>query len=82
MAGVFLHDKLGFAPRQNKNYLSQGDFRQVELDNIIQVACGDQHTICLNQDGKVYTWGGHLKRQRGDDPSQRPEREKGSKIWY
>jgi alpha-tubulin suppressor-like RCC1 family protein len=27
-----------------------------------QVACGDYHTLCLLQDGTVYSWGGTLHK--------------------
>ena len=30
------------------------------------VACGDYHTLCLSEDGKVYAWGGTLHKKTGD----------------
>ena len=31
-----------------------------------EVACGDYHTMCLTEDGKVYSWGGTLHKKTGD----------------
>lgn len=30
------------------------------------VACGDYHTLCLLDDGKVFAWGGTLYKKVGE----------------
>nr|XP_029502142.1 probable E3 ubiquitin-protein ligase HERC3 isoform X2 [Oncorhynchus nerka] len=35
------------------------------LNQVIQVACGDHHSIALTQDGKVFTWGQNSRGQLG-----------------
>ena len=38
-------------------------FKPVELMSdfkVIQVACGDYHTLCLTDNGKIFVWGGSL----------------------
>uniref|UniRef100_A0A673YYK1 Probable E3 ubiquitin-protein ligase HERC3 n=1 Tax=Salmo trutta TaxID=8032 RepID=A0A673YYK1_SALTR len=35
------------------------------LNQVIQVACGDQHSIALTQDGNVFTWGQNSSGQLG-----------------
>lgn len=51
---------------------------------IVQVACGDHHTICLNKLGEVFVWGGNFKGKRGDNPESRPVKEtlKNGKKMY
>ena len=37
---------------------------------IIQVACGWQHTLCLSQEGRVYSWGYGEEGQLGHDDTE------------
>ncbi len=30
----------------------------IENEKIVQVACAEFHTICLNDKGEVFSWGG------------------------
>lgn len=60
MSGSNLHDKLGL---EGVSTGSKKSFKPVELLNhekVIQVACGDYHTMCLTDQGQVYVWGGSL----------------------
>lgn len=60
MCGSNLHDKLGL---EGITTGSKKSFKPVELlsmHKVIQVACGDYHTMCLTELGKVYAWGGSL----------------------
>jgi alpha-tubulin suppressor-like RCC1 family protein len=46
-------------------------FTQVSLPiRAKSVACGDYHTLCLAEDGKVYAWGGTLYKKTGDGGAQ------------
>jgi len=69
VSGSSLHGKLGISELRVTN-LS----RFTRIPNlkpfIIQVACGDYHTLALAKDGVVYSWGGslHKKAQGGSDP--------------
>ena len=73
-----MHGKLGYAQPQNKYYLNQKFFKQVEFvsnslsqfkgHKVVSVAVGDHHTMVLTQKGEVYVWGGHSDGKRGDDP--------------
>lgn len=46
------------------------------LDNVVEVAVGGMHTVCLTEDGKVYTWGcndeGALGREADEDGQTEP----------
>ncbi|KAJ8262179.1 hypothetical protein GJAV_G00163400 [Gymnothorax javanicus] len=51
---------LSYIVQAVKKCLSALNARQV-----IQVACGDQHTIALSRDGQLFTWGKNLNGQLG-----------------
>ena len=43
--------------------------RGIHLGQLIRakaVACGDYHTLCLAEEGRVYAWGGTLYKKTGD----------------
>ena len=64
MCGSHLHGKLGL-PSQGIIHLTK--FTQVSLPiRAKSVACGDYHTLCLAEDGRVYAWGGTLYKKTGD----------------
>jgi alpha-tubulin suppressor-like RCC1 family protein len=67
MCGSTLHGKLGL---QNLNLMQVTRFNQIPQEvlgssKIVQVACGDYHTMCLTQNGQVYAWGGTLHGKVG-----------------
>ena len=49
---------------------------ELDTENIIDVACGDSHTLALSDDGRIYAWGsgesGNLGRGLNEDPSRKP----------
>ena len=36
-----------------------------------QVACGDYHTMCLSEEGRVYAWGGTLHKKTGEKSGEK-----------
>ena len=69
MCGSNLHEKLGL---EGITTGSKKSFKPVTLLShvkIIQVACGDYHTLCLMEDGQVYAWGGTLYKKVGEKNS-------------
>jgi RCC1 and BTB domain-containing protein len=64
VCGSHLHGKLGVA---NKGIINLTKFTALNLRiRAKEVACGDYHTMCLTEDGKVYAWGGTLHNKTGD----------------
>jgi alpha-tubulin suppressor-like RCC1 family protein len=60
MCGSRKFEQLGIEKLMTSSIKS---FKPVELMNdhkVAQVACGDFHTICLTENGKVFVWGGSL----------------------
>jgi alpha-tubulin suppressor-like RCC1 family protein len=60
--------KLGHSPKDQgkskyspRNYADYNaiDFVYGDLENkkVVNVACGFQHTVCVTEDGEVYSWG-------------------------
>lgn len=48
-------------PTDIEGYPYQPTPRIVELlcnIRVVQIACGDAHTVALSRDGKLYSWGG------------------------
>jgi alpha-tubulin suppressor-like RCC1 family protein len=49
---------------------------ELDAENIVDVACGDSHTLALSDDGRIYAWGsgefGNLGRGLIEDPSRKP----------
>ena len=81
MCGSNLHDKLGL---EGITTGSKKSFKPVELLNqhkIIQVSCGEFHTMALTSEGQIYVWGGSLHnvstflnnflQKRGDTSQER-----------
>lgn len=71
ICGSNIHDKLGL---EGITTGSKKTFKPVELmstHRVIQVACGDYHTLCLTDLGKIYVWGGSLHKKRGDKSEDR-----------
>ena len=48
----------------------------LSLNNIVEIACGDYHTVCLESNGNVYSFGSNYMGQLGNDSlinSTKPE---------
>jgi len=64
VCGSHLHGKLGL-PSQGIIHLTK--FTHLDLPvRAKSVACGDYHTLCLTEDGRVYAWGGTLHKKTGE----------------
>ncbi len=62
--GSSLHGKLGLP---SSGIINIQKFTQIKLPiKAKQVACGDYHTLCLTEFGKVYAWGGSLHKKTAD----------------
>uniref|UniRef100_A0A8D9FFW8 Regulator of chromosome condensation n=1 Tax=Cacopsylla melanoneura TaxID=428564 RepID=A0A8D9FFW8_9HEMI len=66
--------QLGLGP----DIMEKGTFTPVpNLDNVVEIAVGGMHTVCLTEDGKVYTWGcndeGALGREAEGDSEFEPQ---------
>mmetsp|Transcript_25606 Transcript_25606/g.29415 ORF Transcript_25606/g.29415 Transcript_25606/m.29415 type:complete len:95 (+) Transcript_25606:454-738(+) len=60
-------------PTDIEGYPYQPTPRIVELlsdAKIIQISCGDAHTVALSSDGKLYSWGGGGCGQLGHPDTQ------------
>ena len=61
MCGSTLHGKLGI---QGLNMMQVTRFHPLPMAVAVkQVACGDYHSMCLTEDGQVYSWGGSLYKK-------------------
>lgn len=65
ICGSYLHGKLGIENFSNVNLTTFKPVPTFIGKKVRQVACGDYHTLCLLEDGKVYAWGGSLHKKLG-----------------
>lgn len=73
ICGSSLHGKLGLEKLNKVSISSFVLFPPSNKKGIIQVECGDYHTLALLEDGKVCSWGGTLHKKlgnKGSTPSQ------------
>lgn len=69
VCGSYLHGKLGIEDLSTISILSFKPIKSLQTKKIKQVSCGDYHTLCLTDDGQVYTWGGNLHKKLGQRSS-------------
>ena len=65
ICGSYLHGKLGLEKLTKVNVTTFQPVTAFRKQKVKQVACGDYHTLCLLDDGSVYTWGGSLHKKLG-----------------
>ena len=65
--GSSLHGKLGLSANGLVNIQKLTQIKT--LQRVKQVACGDYHTLCLTEEGKVFAWGGSLHKKTADATS-------------
>ena len=65
ICGSYLHGKLGIEDLTTISLQAFTLVPSLKDKVVIQVACGDYHTLCLVDDGSVYTWGGTLHKKLG-----------------
>lgn len=68
VCGSGLFGKLGIEDLTSTSVLSFTLLKALQGKVVRQVACGDFHTLCLLEDGVVYTWGGNLYKKTGQSP--------------
>lgn len=66
MLGSSLHQKLGIDIQGNTNIGRPTKLPLSEQRQVIQVSCGDYHTLALIEDGTVWGWGGTWHKKIGD----------------
>jgi RCC1 and BTB domain-containing protein len=62
VCGSYLHGKLGIEGLTSVNISVFQPVTALHGLKVKQVECGDYHTLCLLEDGVVYTWGGTLHK--------------------
>jgi len=65
ICGSYLHGKLGIENLTKVHVTTFQPITALRGLKVKQVACGDYHTLCLIEDGTVYTWGGSLHKKLG-----------------
>ena len=60
--GCYLHGKLGIEGLSTVTVPVFTPVQSLRDKRAKQVACGDYHTLCLLEDGSVFTWGGTLHK--------------------
>lgn len=65
ICGSYLHGKLGIEDLTTVSLPAFTLIPSLKEKVVVQVACGDYHTLCLLEDGSVYTWGGTLHKKLG-----------------
>lgn len=64
--GSTLHGKLGIEGNSYVNVSFPTLFPLSKNNPVIQVVCGDYHTLTIFQNGEVFGWGGTLHKKLGD----------------
>lgn len=71
--GSTVHGELGLGGIEDEQILAPRLLEWVAADVVIQIACGDNHTLLLTKDGKVYSCGNNDYGQLGhEQPRKRP----------
>ena len=65
ICGSYLHGKLGIEDLTTISVVTFTAIKSLQGKKVKQVACGDYHTLCVLDDGAVYTWGGTLYNKLG-----------------
>lgn len=70
VCGSALHGKLGIKNLSCSNVTKFTKVPALRDESIVQVECGDYHTLALNKRGEVFSWGGslHKKAAGGCEP--------------
>lgn len=65
VCGSALHGKLGLEDLSMTCITKLQPLTFLKNQQVVDVACGDYHTLCLLQTGEVYAWGGTLHKKLG-----------------
>lgn len=66
MMGSTLHGKIGIPNLPYNNVVRPKLFPMSKEDCVVQVECAEFHTLCLFEDGRVFSWGGTLHKKTGN----------------
>ena len=71
--GSTIHGELGFGGIEEEHIFTPKSLDWLEAKSVIKAALGDNHTLFLTKDGKVYSCGNNDYGQLGhDQPRKRP----------
>lgn len=71
--GSTVHGELGLGGIEDEHILAPRNLDWYKAGDVIQAACGTNHTLLLASDGKVYSCGNNDFGQLGhDQPRKRP----------
>jgi len=66
--GSNLYGELGFGEQETRKI---NTFRKINLlSNVVEIGTGDSHSLALNKDGKLFTWGTNIYGNLGNGQSQ------------
>ena len=65
VCGSALHGKLGLEDLTMTSITKLQPLPFLKSQRVLDVACGDYHTLCLLETGEVYAWGGTLHKKLG-----------------
>jgi len=66
--GSNLYGELGFGEQETRKI---NTFRKINLlSNVVEIGTGDSHSLALNKDGKLFTWGSNIYGNLGNGQSQ------------
>ncbi|XP_063931720.1 probable E3 ubiquitin-protein ligase HERC4 isoform X2 [Zophobas morio] len=72
--GSTIHGELGFGGIEEEHIFTPKSLDWLEAKSVIKAALGDNHTLFLTKDGKVYSCGNNDYGQLGhDQPRKRPQ---------
>ena len=66
MMGSTLHGKIGIPGAKFNQIIKQRLFPLSKERCVVLVKCSEFHTLCLFDDGEVYSWGGTLHQKLGN----------------
>lgn len=71
--GSTVHGELGLGGIEEEQILTPRKLEWYGADAVVEIACGESHTLLLTKDGKVYSCGNNDYGQLGhDQPRKRP----------
>lgn len=71
--GSTVHGELGLGGIEEEQILTPRKLEWYGAESVVEVACGESHTLLLTKDGKVFSCGNNDYGQLGhDQPRKRP----------
>ncbi|XP_020278361.1 probable E3 ubiquitin-protein ligase HERC4 isoform X2 [Pseudomyrmex gracilis] len=69
--GSAIHGELGLGGIEDENIFMPRKVDFIEADNIEQIACGENYTVAITKDGKVYSCGNNDYGQLGHEKARK-----------